>query len=73
MTPELHVPRCGKLCNGYLKEKFLDSLKKLLLAVKVNLVTENENFMFFIFSYMHILFYDHTEKNFFSHFYDCEV
>ena len=58
---------------GTWKKSFLIVLKKLLLAVKVNLVTENENFMFFIFSYMHILFYDHTEKNFFSHFYDCEV
>ena len=58
---------------GTWKKSFLIVLKKLLLAVKVNLVTENENFMFFIFSYMHILFYNHTEKKFFSHFYDCEV
>ena len=37
MTPELHAPYCGKLRNGYLKEKFLDSPKKIVIGSKSEL------------------------------------
>ena len=37
MTPELHAPYRGKLRNGYLKEKFLDSPKKIVIGSKSEL------------------------------------